>query len=140
MTKITKKLPKPSQLIDLSREYFLTFWLISYLWKYWAKKPKKTLFWPKFNFLVYNDKIFKNKKFNKKREKTFLRHMYLDGFHKFLAILVKNIFLPLFKHFWTKINFWRFLKNVAFNQKSDYLNRFLAKIPFRKCILLYLLD
>ena len=85
-------------------------------------------------------------------EKTFPLDMYLDGFWKFLVILSKNIFLPLFKSFgarksifgdFSKTQFlvknltisidslWNFLsKNVYF-----YLLYFIsmAKTIFTKC-------
>ena len=60
--------------------------------------------------------------------------MYLDGFCKFLVILVKkekkNI-LPLSNNFGNnkKIHFWRFLKNAVSTQKPDYLDRFLVEFP-----------
>ena len=102
------------------------------------KPKKKNLFGQNFSFWAKNAKIFKNKKLIKKSEKTFPRYMYLDGFGKFLVIFVQDIFvLPLVKKkkkkkMGQKSLFWRFLKNTIFNQKSDYLNRFLVKFLSRK--------
>ena len=40
---------------------------------------------------------------NQKSEKTFPKHIYLDGFGNFFVIFVqKYIFLPLLKKFWAK--------------------------------------
>ena len=59
--------------------------------------------------------------------------MYLDGFGKFLVIFVQKYFFILVKKKGggaKKSLFWQFLKNMIFSQKSDYLNRFLVKLPF----------
>ena len=62
---------------------------------------------------------------NQKREKTFPRYTYFDGFGNFLVIF----FLPL----WKKMGQNKFLaisQNATLSQKSDDLNRFLVKFPF----------
>ena len=46
--------------------------------------------------------------------------MYLDGLGKFFFDFGQKVFFPLVqKLFEPKINFWRFLKNGVFGQKSD---------------------
>ena len=67
---------------------------------------------------------------------------FKDGLGLFLVIFDHFFFfLPgCFGPIWAKNTFfWLFLKNMIFSQKSDDLNRFLEKFPFRKCILLYTL-
>ena len=59
--KITKNLPKPSTYVYLGNTFSL-FWLISYFWKFWPKKPKTKSLWPKFQFF-----LAKNVKFSKIR-------------------------------------------------------------------------
>ena len=57
--------------------------------------------------------------------------MFLDGIGKFLVIFVQKYFFTLVKkNLGQKTNFWRFLKNTVFSQKSDDLNRFFVKISF----------
>ena len=54
-----------------------------------AKKSKISRFGQNFSFLAKIDKIFKTKNLNTKVRKHSL-DLYLDGFRKFLAILVKE--------------------------------------------------
>ena len=87
---------------------------------------KRSVFW------AINANIFKNY-IIKKGRKHYLDDMYLDGFGKFLVIFVPKYFFTLVKKkkkYGQKKSFWQFLKNTIFNQKSDYLNRFLMKFPF----------
>ena len=86
----------------------------------------------KKGFLGFLGKLFKNKKFIQKSEKTFPRYMCLDGFGEFLVI-VKKLFLTLVGKKSGQITlFWCFL--TAFStKKCDDLNRFLfCEIPFLK--------
>ena len=62
------------------------------------------------------------RKFSKIRNESKVRWLFV------LAILVE-------KYFWPKKDFVGILKNLVFGQKYDYLNRFLVKFPFYKCIL-----
>ena len=82
--------------------------------KIWTKK---SLFGQNFSFLSKNAKIFKNKKLIKKREKTFPRHMYSDGFGKFFVIFV-FCFLRMLKNFWAKKSLFGNFSKIRFLAKN----------------------
>ena len=121
---------------------FSPFFSINFLFlKILAFLAPKTEILAKKGFVwLFLVKIFKNKKLIKKVRKYSLDTRIQMALANFWSFLSKNIFLPLFKKVWGKKSlFWRFLKNTIFSQKSDYLNRFLMKFPFQKCVLLYTL-
>ena len=53
MTKIIKNLPKPPKYI-YRRNVFSLLWIISYFWKFWPEKPKKSLFGQNSSLLGQN--------------------------------------------------------------------------------------
>ena len=55
--------------------------------------------------------------------------MYLDGFCKFVVILIKKNY-PSSKMFGPKNQFLAISQNTVSSQKSDYFNRFLVEFPF----------
>ena len=98
------------------------------------KAKKKSLFGQNFSFLGQKSKNFQKYEINQKSEKTFPKHMYLNGFGKFLVIFVKKMFsLPLtVKKFWPKKSlFGNFSKNKNFSQKSDDWIDFLWNFLFK---------